>query len=146
MHYAIVENGMVVNVAVSEEALEANWIASEDAAIGDLYADGVFSKPVPPALSPEELAAQRFTEVQEMVQKRLDDFAKTRGYDGILSACTYASSQVPKFQTEGQYAVNARDSSWAMCYVILADVQDGIRPLPTVAEVEAELPALVWPQ
>ena len=44
-------------------------------------------------------------------QKRLDDFAKTRNYDGILSACTYATSEVPKFNAEGVYCVQIRDAT-----------------------------------
>lgn len=79
------------------------------------------------------------------VQKRLDDFAKTRNYDGILSACTYASSNVPRFAAEGQYAVSARDAHWYACYAILADVQAGTRPTPTLEEVMAEMPPLQWP-
>ena len=79
------------------------------------------------------------------VQAHLDAFAQTRNYDGILSAATYASSTVPKFQAEGQYAVEARDAIWAMCYAILADVQGGQRAMPSQAELIAELPALVWP-
>lgn len=79
------------------------------------------------------------------IQKRLDDFSKTRGYDGILSACTYATSTVPKFAGEGQYCVNARDSTWSASYVILADVEAGNRSMPTIDEIMSELPDLAWP-
>lgn len=80
------------------------------------------------------------------IQQRLDDFARTRNYDNILSACTYATSTVPKFKTEGQACVNLRDATWAAAYAILAQVQAGTRPMPTsIADIETDLPALVWP-
>lgn len=81
-----------------------------------------------------------------VIQQRLDDFARTRNYDGILSACTYATSTVAKFKTEGQACVNLRDATWAAAYQILANVQAGKRPMPTsIADIEADLPAVVWP-
>lgn len=94
--------------------------------------------------------AQRKTALQAKIvaatQARLDAFASTRGYDGVLSACTYATSAVPKFRAEGQYCVGARDATWAKLYQMLAEVESGTRPMPTgFADVEAELPALVWP-
>lgn len=80
-------------------------------------------------------------------QQRLDDFAKTRNYDGILSACTYASSTVLKFQQEGQYCVDQRDATWATLYVILGQVQQGLRPMPNgYDDIKGELPVLEWPQ
>lgn len=80
------------------------------------------------------------------IQQRLDTFAQTRNYDSILSACTYATSTVPKFKTEGQACVNLRDATWAAAYQILADVQAGDRPMPaSIADIEADLPAAVWP-
>ena len=79
-------------------------------------------------------------------QARLDTFARTRNYDGILSCATYATSTVPKFQSEGQYAVTARDATWATLYTIMGEVEAGVRPMPTTwEEVEAELPTLTWP-
>lgn len=96
----------------------------------------------------EEIAAdqQRIqTEIVQATQARLDDFARTRGYDSILSACTYATSPTAKFATEGQYCVQQRDATWAKLYQILTEVEAGTRPIPTWEEVEAELPALVWP-
>jgi hypothetical protein len=57
MNYAIIDNGSVVNVAVSDSPLAQNWIQSDTAAIGDLYSNGVFTKPpVPPAPVPTEVS------------------------------------------------------------------------------------------
>lgn len=84
-------------------------------------------------------------EFSTAIQSRLDAFAQTRNYDGILSACTYASSTVTKFKAEGQYCVDARDNTWATCYTILAQVEAGTIPMPTLDEVLAQLPVLTWP-
>lgn len=101
------------------------------------------------ALTEEEMqqrAQQLQAEIVAQVQKRLDDFARTRNYDGILSAATYATSTVPKFAAEGQYAVEARDLTWATLYQVLAEVQAGTRPVPSgYADIESELPELIWP-
>lgn len=91
-----------------------------------------------------DLAVAEFTTA---IQERLDGFARTRNYDSILSACTYATSAVAKFKTEGQACVNLRDATWAAAYDILAKVQAGKRTMPaTLADIEADLPALEWPQ
>lgn len=82
----------------------------------------------------------------DAVQKRLDDFAKTRNYMGILSLCTYATSAVTKFATEGQYGVDVRDATWTKCYEILAEVDAGTRPIPEgFSDIVSELPELEWP-
>lgn len=100
--------------------------------------------------TPEELAASAAAlrdSIVQATQQRLDDFARTRNYDGILSLCTYATSVVPKFQAEGQYGVTARDATWARLYEILAEVEAGTRPMPSgYAEIEPLLPVLEWPQ
>ena len=83
--------------------------------------------------------------LQKAVQKRLDDFAQTRGYDNILSCCTYAASTVQKFQQEAQYCVQARDEHWSMCYTILQEFEAGTRAMPTVPELLGLMPALQWP-
>lgn len=103
---------------------------------------------------PEGTEVLPFVKTPEMVmnecvdgtQSRLDAFAQTRNYDGILSACTYATSTVPKFQAEGQYCVEARDATWAKLYQIMAEVQAGTRPMPSgYADIEGDLPVLQWP-
>ena len=79
------------------------------------------------------------------IQQRLDDFARTRNYDSILSACTYATSKVAKFAAEGQRCVDLRDNTWAAAYSILDEVLAGTRTAPTsITDIEADLPALNW--
>ena len=94
---------------------------------------------------PPPTAGQIVAQYTAVVQKHLDDFARTRNYDSILSAATYATSTVPEFAAEGQYAVEARDATWAKCYEVLAAVEAGSRPMPTLEELLTELPVLTWP-
>lgn len=91
-------------------------------------------------LSDEELIAS----YTGAVQLHLDNFAKGRGYDGIMSATTYVSSNVVRFANDASAAMLARDNTWQTCYQILADVSSGARPAPTVDELIDELPELVW--
>ena len=78
------------------------------------------------------------------VQERLDDFAKTRGYDNIMSTCSYFGSANPRFKAEANRAIALRDATWAKCYEILAAVQSGKREVPTLDALFGELPVLTW--
>ena len=121
------QNGCEYNASLSR--WETSWT------VRDLTAQELLAKAV-------EVQNQIVTQVQA----RLDAFARTRNYDGILSACSYATSAVPMFQAEGLYCVGVRDATWATCYDILGDVQAGTRPMPSgYSDIESELPALVWP-
>ena len=67
--YAIIENGVAVNVVIAdaEYAAQQGWVACPDAGPGWTYANGVFTAPVmvepepipvPPTPTKEELLAQ----------------------------------------------------------------------------------------
>lgn len=78
-------------------------------------------------------------------QARLDTWAATRGFDGVLSGCTYATSSVPRFQQDGQDCVTGRDQTWAAVYAIPSRVASGEIPAPTCyADIEPLLPTLTW--
>ena len=91
--------------------------------------------------TPEEIEKQ----FSDALQKYMDDFAKTRKYEDIGSACSYAVSQTPQLKMEGMYCVVQRDAIWIKSYEILTDVLAGKRPMPTREEVMAEMPVLEWP-
>lgn len=60
MKYAIIENNVVVNIAVADDPLAESWVASESAAIGDLYEGGEFIRPPdPPPAVPAEVTMRQ---------------------------------------------------------------------------------------
>lgn len=145
MRYGQIIDSKVANALVADaEFAERNGLVllPDTVDIGWLYVDGEFSPPPAPVKPPEQIQA----EIVTATQKRLDDFAKTRNYDGILSVCTYAADLNPKFASEGQYCIDARGATWTKLYEILAEVEAGTRPMPSsYADIEFELPPLVWP-
>lgn len=89
--------------------------------------------------------ADTLTAMTAAVQAYLDKAARGRGYDGILSLCSYATSTDLTFAAEGQAGVNFRDAVWRKCYEVLAAVGAGERQPPAGAELLAELPKMIWP-
>ena len=120
------------NVAIDsltpfQPAIDA-WAAARDAADAP-----------PPPPTPEQIMAR----MEASVQRWLDEQAQALGYDDIKSAVTYAEeSAVPKFQQEGQALRRLRSLVWARCYEILNAVQAEQRPIPTEAELIAEMEVL----
>lgn len=93
-----------------------------------------------------ESPEQAFIRLQSLVQNRLDEWAGERGYESILSLCTYATSTVPQFQAEGQRGVEVRDACWQFGYDLLAQVQAGEAEVPSEDELLAMLPPMEWPE
>ena len=149
------DDGAAINAGV-QEWLRAQGLASipespKDES-GNCSEEGLrealifYGLPLGELLTLEEQRAATQKAFTDAIQARLDEFAQTRNYDGILSAATYATSTVPQFQVEGQYAAEARDATWTIGYGILNAVLAGERPMPTLEEVFEELPVLEWPE
>jgi hypothetical protein len=78
------------------------------------------------------------------VQARLDTFARTKGYDGILTACSYAASSDEAYRADALTCIALRDATWAAFYAVMAAVQSGAAGMPAPDALAALLPPLVW--
>lgn len=95
----------------------------------------------PPYVPTQDEIIQSF---KDAIQATLDDAARAKNYDDIVSACSYAG--YPNvFQAEAIAFGQWRANVWAYGYSELDKVIAGTRPVPTIVEILAELPALVLP-
>ena len=131
---------------LSETEIEAHGMAGFENHVSPanttVHDDGSITF-TPPVIDPEEIIASYTL----AIQKALDAFAKTRGYDGIMSACSYANSTDSVFAGEAACCISLRDETWRQAYAILDDVKSGKRPVPELANLIAELPvgSATWP-
>jgi hypothetical protein len=73
------------------------------------------------------------------VQNILDSTAQSKGYENILSACSYASIS-NTFQAEGILFLQWRSACWTYCYTQLALQNSGTIQAPTILELISALP------
>lgn len=129
------------NLDFTDYSNTAQWCNSNNATIvdkGEYYE--VVELPAPPPPTIEEIKRKLINSVQEY----MDETARTRGYDGIASACSYGLSTVQKFREEALACISWRDSVWNYCYEQLDLFESGQREVPTEEQLIAELPKLVW--
>lgn len=152
MYYSASTNGFydrAIHSSIPADAVEitaaqhAALLSAQSAGKGIVPdANGYPTLEDPAAPTPEKTRAARVA----AVQSHLDATAQAAGYDNIHTACTYADEPaVAKFQAEGQAFRAWRSLVWAHCHQVLADVQAGVRGIPSAAELIAELPALNLP-
>lgn len=79
-------------------------------------------------------------------QMFMDGVVGLKGYDGILSLCSYATSTNPSFRAQAQAGVVWRDAVWTEGYSILAQIQAGTMAPPASTEAFLNmLPLIAWP-
>ncbi|MCR6668017.1 MAG: hypothetical protein NVV69_18840 [Methyloversatilis sp.] len=80
------------------------------------------------------------------LQALLDNTAQAQDFDNIFTAVTYADEPaVARFQIQGAALRAWRSLVWAKGYEVMDAVMAGERPIPTEAELLAEMPAFVPP-
>lgn len=100
--------------------------------------------------TPEEQEEELRLHYTRIIQRYLDETAYAYGYTGIdegipgacNSVCTYENTGVQKFDDEGRAFKIWRSAVWANGYEILADVKNGVIPIPTEEELIDMLPKL----
>jgi len=129
------EDGWTTGFAHNPETLIP--FGSEEEAIAYANTHALYFSP---PMTAEELQGYKEQEVSEAVQKMLDNSSVTRGYDSIISECSYASS-TGTFGAEAQITVNWRDAVWTYIFQVQVDIKSGDRTEPTLSELLDELPA-----
>ena len=76
------------------------------------------------------------------ISSHLDYEAQLKGYDNILSACSYTGFDNP-FRLESEAFLVWRASVWQYAYEQLALIEGGTRTIPTTDEFILELPKLI---
>ncbi len=83
--------------------------------------------------------------VKDHVQKRLDTFAQTKGYDDCKSVVGYQFSTITAWAADAERAVALRDTSWTNLYTYLDNLQNGLAlPIRNETDLETYLPELTW--
>lgn len=99
------------------------------------------------APAPAKTSAQIQVEYTDLVQREMDRVARSKGYDDMKSAVTYADEPtVPKFQKEGQAFRAWRSQCWAYCYDQMDKVKAGQIAIPDPQTFLNGLPVLVMPE
>ena len=82
---------------------------------------------------------------QLAIQQFMNAKARERGYDSMTTAVTYAGDKHATFAAEAAALKDWRSDVWVYSLAELAKVIAKERPIPTIAEFLAELPAFSWP-
>lgn len=135
--YSNTSNGYVVREI--DGNVEYKSLDSQD--IIDWIAQGNTPDPADPP-SQEQIKQALVNAIQDY----LDAEARMHSYDGILSLCSYATSENPKFGPEGKAGVIWRDACWAKGYETLAACEAGTMAIPTVDELLSQMPKMIWPE
>ena len=114
--------------------------------------DGYIPQNARPA-TPEEVQAIQnpplaLTDVKARLtgalQKLLDDTAKARGYDSMLSLVSYVASTNEAFAAEAAAGIAYRDAMWAYGNEIANAVEAGAQGLPNEQALLANAPVITW--
>lgn len=99
-------------------------------------AEGNVPIPLPGPTFDEILAA-----VTPAVQMWMDNTARQKGYDGVVSCATYVTSGVPAFKADADAIIAWRDAVWVAAYAWRDGLNGQLPPvMPTIEEVIAQLP------
>ena len=123
---------------------------------GEILMNG--PRPTPEHMAqPDGTWAQSVPTLDEVIQKyddlidtRLESFAREYYSKGYANAVTYKDSSVPAWKLEAEYLIRLRDETWMAAYAFLNEalplVMAGERAVPVWGEILAHLPVPTWPE
>jgi len=140
----LLKNGEVVRQVYPGSAVNIDGVHVSPAFAGWTHEDyELVEAPPPPEPAPTPPTVDDY---RAAIQNMLDAAAQERRYDSGTTVSTYVNSTIPAWAAEAQAFVAWRDAVWAYAYTELEQVETGQRPMPSVEEFIAELPAISWPE
>ena len=137
MAYVKIENGVVIQKQPNQQ--EGFIEAPNSVVCGFLYENGVFTQPLPPEKTAQEIKQ----EYEQQLDSYIDSVAQSKGYDNRITASLRASYEGP-WQQEGIIFAQWMDSVYVSAYQVLSDVENNVRELPTFETLVSELPTITW--
>ena len=141
--YALIESGTVRQTLRADPATlfapahAAQFIPCPDEVqAGWLYDGGEFTAPPVPPLT--------LADYDAALTAHLDAVAHTRSYADRISCAVRAGYPGP-FHAEGVAFATWMDNCNALAYQMLGAFQQGLIPQPSVADLLAALPEIIWP-
>lgn len=107
--------------------------------------DGVMKRYYLVCEGPNDQQLLVLDDFEEAVQNFLDESVQKKGYDNVYTCLSYKDDPDPIFSAEAAAVLVWRSQVWRTAQSILNQWMTGQIQQPTVAEVLAQLPELVWP-
>jgi hypothetical protein len=93
----------------------------------------------------DQTLAVLWQRAESLVEKKLNTWAATRGYNGIDRLVSYATSAIGTRAQEATDGVHQRDVLYDAYFTYVTNVKNGTLPVPTrVSDIEAKIPDPVW--
>lgn len=95
--------------------------------------------------SKNDLRLYTVKDYEGAVQKYLDETVHQKGYDNVYTCLSYKGDPDPIFSAEADAVLAWRSQVWRTAQSILNQWATGQIEQPTISQVIAQLPELVWP-
>jgi hypothetical protein len=91
-----------------------------------------------------QIPAPTLADYKGALQAHIDAVAHAKDYDSGISLAGYKGSPVAEYADDAAAFLAWRDPLWPFVFQIMAGVQTGVIPQPSIAELIAMLPAPPW--
>lgn len=131
--YSYAVHGNAIPSDAVEITTEQHYLLLDGQSLGKLIVADDAGYPIlidPPAPTQEQLSALYASEIQST----LDTYARSWGYDSVVSAASYSASTITKFKNEAMALITWRDAVWQWAEQYEADILSNTVPMPTSKE------------
>ena len=79
------------------------------------------------------------------IQDLIELTAKNKGFVDAVTCASYINSTNTTWHSDASCFISWRDATWNYAYTLYATLSGNDEPIPSIEEVIAGVPAIVWP-